>query len=450
MTSPIRILALDDQSAMRNLYRAYLGATYHLDTVATAENALELARKAHYTLYLVDLMLPGMNGIDFVRSLKRFQPDPQVIFISQTEDIDLAVAAFKEQPVDFLRKPIRKNLLLHAVKKNIDAYRFRMGYQDLSRESANDPHCPEPISGRSPVMREFWNSVQEIARSTMNFSVLITGESGTGKEVVARQLHRLSYRAGGPFTAMNCALLTPEMAASELLGIEKGVATGVVSRPGKFRVAEGGTLFLDEVAELPIQVQPVLLRVLQERVVTPVGGRTELPVDVRVIAATNKSIAGLIDLGRFRQDLFFRLSTIELSVPPLRDHREDIPDLLAHLYRRHGGSGDVPIPKDEMPRWLDYEWPGNVRQLENELIKRMITGKPFQPIHKHSSDSIPDSDSALSELLTGKTFQEVRYLLFTSALKRSNGNIRQAARALKISHSSLWEFVKKHNLNLST
>lgn len=436
-----RILIVDDHLSARQLYASFLRDHYDITIAASGEEALQKAADSSYDLYITDLIMPGMDGITFIKKLRKIHPDAGVIVSSQTEEIDMAVAAFRQKPLEFLRKPIRKTLLINAIERNLELNSLRENLSALSTFTGQDPSCPEPVFGVSQRMKEFWGKVKKVATMPMNAAVMITGESGCGKEVVARQIHRWSNRSGKPFIAVNCGLLTRELAASELLGVGRGVATGVEQRQGKFALADGGAIFLDEITELPLTVQPMLLRVLQERTVTPVGVEKELPVDVMVLTATNKNIAECVRNGSFREDLFYRLSTVTLEIPPLRQRPEDIPALLEHLFRRHGGSGSVPIDNEELKTWMDYDWPGNVRQLENALINRVLIGLSFKPEHSAAVGSSSRSD--MIDLNENMSWEDIRAKVFTHAVDRAGGSIREAARMLGIPKSTLWEYMRK-------
>ncbi|MBN1878572.1 sigma-54-dependent Fis family transcriptional regulator [bacterium] len=439
--SDARILVVDDHLAARQLYATYLRDNYEIVITESGDEALKAARKGTFDLYITDLMMPGMDGIALIKKLRLLDPDAGVIVCSQTEEIDLAVAAFRQKPLEFLRKPIRKNLLINAIERNLAVKKLRENISDLALLTSRDHGCPEPVMGDSPVMMDFWERVRKIAKMDLAAAVFITGETGCGKEVVARQLHRWSKRNSAPFVALNCGLLTPELAASELMGVSKGVATGVEPRKGKFSVADKGIIFLDEVLELPHQVQPMLLRLLQERVVTPVGSGQEIPVDVIVLAASNKDPGKSMAGGHFREDLFYRLSTVKLQIPPLRERREDIPALLAHLYHRHGGTGAIPHDTKELNQWITYDWPGNVRQLENALINRMIMGCPIDLMSITHTRS--GTEGHAIELDSGLTWDEIRDRVFNHAMERAGGNIREAARRLNIPKSTLWEYLRR-------
>jgi len=439
------ILAVDDNLASRKLYSSYLRDLFDLTIASSGREALEQAQKKPFDLYITDLMMPGIDGITFIKKLRVIHPSAGVIVISQTEEIDIAIGAFRQKPLEFLRKPIKKNLLINAINRNIEIRELRENVSVLRKETSYDPSCPEPVQGDSQVMNQFWQKVKRVAEMELAPAMLIRGESGTGKEVVARQIHRWSPRRNGPLICVNCGMLTRELAASELMGVVKGVATGVDARKGKFQIAHGGTIFLDEIAEMPSEIQPMLLRVLQERKVTPVGSSEEIPVNVRVIAATNKDLGECVSDGRFREDLFYRLSVVTLEIPALRNRREDIPALLKHLYKRHGGTGDIPVDQSELKEWMSYHWPGNVRQLENALINRIIMGTPIKPAVSEPYGKAADSN--VIDLSMPLPFDEVKRKVFDHALERSNGNIREAARSLKIAKSTLWEYCKKRKVS---
>ncbi|MBN1295460.1 sigma-54-dependent Fis family transcriptional regulator [bacterium] len=439
-----RLLVVDDNLSIRSLYASYLRDHYNLTIASNGQEAFDLAKKHQFDLYITDLIMPGIDGITLIQKIRTIHPDAGVIVVSETEEIDVAIGAFRQRPLEFLRKPIKKNLLISSIERNLDVMQLKENFQHLSRESSADPGCPEPVWGVSPVMQTFWDKARRVAEMDLSPSILVSGESGCGKEVVARQLHRWSPRKSHPFFSINCGLLSRELAASELLGVAKGVATGVEPRKGKFEVADKGTLFLDEIAELPIAVQPMLLRVLQEKVVTPVGAVTEVPVDVRIVAATNKDLGQCVADGTFREDLFYRLNVVHLHIPPLRHRKDDIPGLLYHLYLRHGGRGPQPISDEEMADWMSYSWPGNVRQLENALINRLIMGRPIdpgesaaQPLHRRSG---------ILDLNEPIPWEDIKYTVFKHAIDAANGNVREAARRLGIAKSTLWEYCQKQGL----
>ncbi|HPQ38754.1 MAG TPA: sigma-54 dependent transcriptional regulator [bacterium] len=441
----MKILVVDDNLSMRRLYASYLRDVCELSIASGGREALEYSRKERFDLYITDLIMPGMDGIQFIKKLRTIHPDAGVIVVSQTEEIDLAIGAFRQNPLEFLRKPLKKNLLLNAIQRTVEIRKLRENVKDLRRESTSDPGCPSPVVGESPVMQTFWEKVKRIAEMDLTPAVLVSGESGTGKEVVARQLHRWSRRSAMPFISVNCGLMTGELASSELMGVKKGVATGVEPRKGKFQIANQGTLFLDEIAELPLNIQPMLLRVLQERVVTPVGSTEEIPVDVQVIAATNRDLSQCVSEGRFREDLYYRLNVVQLSIPPLRRHPEDIRPLLEHLYRRHGGRGEMPVKERELALWTRCRWPGNIRQLESALINRMIDDRPMDP--ETIGVEPARTGSGIMDLNDAMPWSEIKRRIIQFNMDSTGGNIREAARRLGMAKSTLWEYCRRNGIN---
>ncbi len=441
-----KILAVDDHASTRHLYSSYLKPFYRIDLAAGGAEALQKIKTEQYDLYVTDLIMPGMDGIQFIRALRKIHPDAPVIVVSQTDEIDLAIGAFREHPLEFLRKPLKKSLFLAAVERCLDRANLQRENRNLRHVTGTDAHCPEPVTGKSStVMTEFWDRVRTTAESPLAVPVLITGESGVGKEVVARQIHRWSRRHAHAFVAVNCGLLTPQLAAGDLMGVEKGVATGVDPRQGKFQAAEGGTLFLDEITELPGDVQTMLLRTLQEKTIMALGSHTETAVDVRVIAATNQDLKERVRDGRFREDLFYRLSVLTLDVPPLRRHPEDIPDLLTHLLKRHGGGEALPLEPDEHREWMAYAWPGNIRQLENALLQRLVTGKPIHLEQSAATSELPPT-GITDYLQAGWEWDRIKTEIFREALRQTNGNLREAARKLGIPKTTMWEYCREKGL----
>jgi len=439
-----KILVVDDHETVRQLYASYLKQDYAVTLAANGETGLQNSQQNRFDLYIVDLLMPGMDGIQFIKKLREIHPAARIIVVSQTEELDLVIGAFREHTLDFLRKPVKKKYLLHVIERNIRESEIKSGLDALSEESGKDANCPEPVIGSGGEVNIFWEEVKRIAISKFSATISITGESGSGKEVVARQIHKWSSRQNKPFIAVNCGLLSHQLAASELFGIEKGVATGVDPRPGKFQIAHGGTLLLDEVGEVPLEVQSFLLRTLQDGIVVPVGGHHEIFVDVRVIAASNRDLTLMVKNGTFREDLYYRLSSITLRVPSLRTHPHDIPDLLKHFYQRHGGSGPLPLSSSEMKEWQAYNWPGNIRQLENALLTRLITEKALDT----SSMSVPEilEHSSLDKLVKNRNWDEIKSDIFKHALESSDGNVRQAAKALGIPKTTFWDYCRRFHL----
>lgn len=438
----IKILAVDDTEAARRLYHMYLAQEFDLDLASSGYEGLRKSSEHAYDVFLVDLMMPGMNGIEFIHKLRDSFPSANVIIISQTDDLDIAIDAFREHPFDFLRKPIEKTILRNAIRRSLEMQELKQALEIAHVESAHSSDCPKPVIGRSTCMKKIWDIIDRLSQSPLCRAVLLTGESGTGKEIVARQIHSRSLLFRGPFVAVNCGLLRAELAGSELFGIEKGTATGVDARKGKIEAANSGTLFLDEITELPTDVQPMLLRALQERVIVPIGSHSEKHVDLRIIAATNRNILESVKAGRFREDLYYRIAAIRIDIPALREHVEDIPDLIEHLYRRHGGRGAPPFDASEYEELKHRHWPGNIRQLENLVIQKMVLGSiDADEISVAASEQ--DIKQALASITRNRNFAQIRDLIFDSVLNSCNGNMSHAAHWLDLSRSTIWEFTKR-------
>jgi DNA-binding NtrC family response regulator len=329
------ILIVDDEQGMRNFLAKTLVPRCHFVMEAgSAEEGAELIRGHHVDLIILDISLPGKSGVAWLKELRELGYSGEVILITAFADLDTAIEALRAGASDFILKPFRVPQILNAIKHCYERSQLARENYVLRRSLPNDQSQRGGLVGHSPAMERLSQSLGRIA--AVSSTVLLQGESGTGKELVARGLHALSARAGGPFVAFNCASMSPELIESELFGHAKGAFTGASeAREGLFYYAQGGTLFLDEVAELPLPLQARLLRALEELKIRRVGSEQLLPVNVRIIAATNRSLAGEVDAGRFRKDLYYRLQVVELTLPPLREHKEDIPELVAHFMAQH-------------------------------------------------------------------------------------------------------------------
>ncbi|MCL7713043.1 sigma-54-dependent transcriptional regulator [Stenotrophomonas mori] len=361
-------LVVDDERDIRELLVLTLGRMgLRTSTAANLGEARELLARDRFDLCLTDMRLPDGNGIDLVAEIVRDHPRTPVAMITAFGSIDLAVEALKAGAFDFVSKPVDidvlRGMVRHALQLNHGA-------------PGADPAAPERASrllGDSPAMGELRTTIAKVARSQA--PIYILGESGVGKELVARTIHDQGARAAGPFIPVNCGAIPGELMESEFFGHRKGSFTGAhADKPGLFQAAQGGTLFLDEVAELPLQMQVKLLRAIQEKSVRPVGSATEVPVDVRILSATHKDLAALVNDGRFRHDLYYRINVIELRVPPLRERRGDLPQLAAAILERLARAQQAP-PPPLSPSALDalagHAFPGNVRELENILERAL-------------------------------------------------------------------------------
>ncbi|MDP3375779.1 MAG: sigma-54 dependent transcriptional regulator [Hydrogenophaga sp.] len=371
------ILIVDDEQGMLNfLVKTLAPRCQFVMSAASAEEGAQGLRTHHVDLVILDISLPGKNGVAWLKELREQGFSGEVILITAFADLDTAIEALRAGASDFILKPFRVPQILNAIKHCFERSRLRRENFVLRRAAA----CPVgrglSLVGSSPVMQQLRGSIGRVA--LVNSTVLLQGESGTGKELVARELHAQSARATGPFVPVNCAAVSPELIESELFGHAKGAFTGATrARDGLFHYAQGGTLFLDEIAELPLPIQATLLRAIEDLKIRPVGSEQLMPVNLRIMAATNRRLADEVSAGRFRKDLYFRLQVVDLSLPPLREHKEDIAELVAHFMAQLApslGVEPLQISAPEMDYLQQYDWPGNVRELRNLIERSLILG----------------------------------------------------------------------------
>ena len=368
-----RILVVDDEESMREVIGIMLRREgYRVDLAADGAQADQQLLNQDYDLIISDIKMPRMGGMDLLAKVKERTPETVMIMVTAFSSTDEAVEAMKQGAYDYITKPFRNEEIRLVVQNALERKILRQENRELKRE-LGQRNSFAGLIGKSKPMQRVYELIEKVAASNVN--VLISGESGTGKELVARAIHYQGKRSGRPFVPVNCGAIPENLLESELFGHEKGSFTGAIQQKrGLFEVADGGTLFLDEIGELPPAMQVKLLRVLQEREIRRVGGTRDLPVDVRLVAATNKNLAKEVAAGRFREDLFYRLNVIPLELPPLRDRRQDIPLLVEHFYGRQTGRGKVTITEGAMRRLLDYTWPGNIRELENVVERCIVLG----------------------------------------------------------------------------
>jgi two-component system, NtrC family, nitrogen regulation response regulator NtrX len=437
------ILIVDDEAGVR----ASLGGVlrdegYQVDAVDSGEACLDQVTRKLYDVLLLDVWLPGLDGLATLERLRERRIEAQVIMISGHGNVESAVRATKLGAFDFLEKPLALEKTVLAVRNALRQRRLEVENTTLRARVSRTP----AIVGESRVMAQLRE--QTAMAAPTNGRVLIAGENGTGKELVAREIHGLSHRRGGPFVEVNCAAIPEELIESELFGHIKGAFTGAVAdRRGKFEMATGGTLFLDEVGDMSLKTQAKVLRALQEQVVEPVGGQTSIRVDVRVIAATNKDLVDEIRSGRFREDLYFRLNVIPIFVPPLRERGEDILRLAQHFvseFAREYGRRPKQFRVDALRILQTYRWPGNVRELRNVIERLMImvvgeeiVGDDLSFLDAAVAPSQPPSAAAdVRPLYTARDAWEREYIL--GALAALDGNISRTADTLGVERSNLY------------
>lgn len=432
------VLVVDDEPTMREILEIRL-SSWGFDVLLAedAESAGRLAEEERPDVVISDVVLPGISGIELLGQLKAGDPERPVILITAHGTIDHAVEAMKRGADDFLTKPIDHDDLrstLDAVAENLaDRARTRSLEDQLQKESG-----AAGLVGRSRAMQDLSGLIRTVA--TSDASVLISGESGTGKELVARAIHAASARRDGPFVAVNCAAVPEQLTESHFFGHEKGAFTGADRRrQGCFELAEGGTLLLDEIAEMPVALQPKLLRVLEEGSVRRVGGGSEIPFSVRVIAATNRDPQRAVEEGSLREDLFYRLSVFPLAIPPLRERPEDVPLLAQHFVRLFNEKHDVSVTgftSEAEARLRDHDWPGNVRELRNAIERAVILARSGWVEDRHLPPAFTRRrvDASVDGLVVPEntTIADAERLLILSTLERVENNKAEAARILGV------------------
>ncbi len=455
-TSPT-LLIVDDELSMRELLeRVFRRAGYRVMVADNGERALEAIRGTVFDVVLSDVRMPRLTGTELLAECRQVSPETMVILMTAHGTVEQAREAFKLGADDFIQKPFDIDEIKLVVQNAIERSELRKEVAILRRE-LNDRGKLENIIGRSQPMQEVFRLIQTIA--TTGSTVLITGESGVGKELVARAIHACSPRAEQSFVSINCGAFTETLLESELFGYMKGSFTGAIAnKKGLFEAAHGGTIFLDEIGEMSLSMQVKLLRVLQERTIRRVGGTEEIPVDSRVVAATNRDLSRMVDEGQFRKDLFFRVNVIPINVPPLRERREDIRELSNHFLEKYGAMRALPLRgiSEEALKYLEnYHFPGNVRELEN-VIERACALEPtdqvrperlpetilkYDPVKVASAFDLPESGLNLENFLS-----EIEKTYILQALRRTRGNQTKAADLLGMSVRSLRHLLDKHKI----
>ena len=436
------ILIVEDEAKMRRLLELNLGDDgFTTLSAEDAETGLKLLRENPVDLVLTDLKLPGMNGLEFLHSVKHQNAALPVVVMTAFGSVETAVEAMKAGASDYVLKPFSLTEMRMVIRKELDVRNLREENRSL-REALGKRYSHPNIVARSPKMQEVLATVERVAPT--NSTVLLGGESGVGKDLIARAIHEKSRRATGPFLKINSTAIPENLLESELFGFEKGAFTGAVaSKPGKFELADKGTLFLDEIGDVPPLTQVKLLRVLQEREFERLGGTRLVKVDVRLIAATNKDLREALEQGTFREDLYYRLNVVPIDIAPLRERKQDIPDLVNLFVSRFTGESGKPvegITPEAMRILVNYHWPGNVRELQN-IVERacaLAKGNVLDPSDIHlDTRSAKASNGLVGFLPDGMTLEQWEDEMVQEALRRANGNKSQAARLLGLSRNAL-------------
>jgi DNA-binding NtrC family response regulator len=445
----LNILIVEDEANQRRLLKKILSKEgYSVDEAGSGEEGIDVFFKGDFDLVLLDRKLPDMEGIEVLKDIKKINPIIPVVIITAFANVANAVEAMKEGAFHYLTKPIDTDELTLIIKNALDNLNLKKENIEL-KESLREKFQYDKIIYNSGIMEDLMSFIYRASKSDAN--VLITGESGTGKELIAGAVHNLSDRNEKLFVTAHIASLAESLLESELFGHEKGAFTGADKRRiGKFEFASGGTIFLDEIGELPNSVQVKLLRVIEEKKITRIGSNEELPVDIRLICATNRDIEKEVEKGNFREDLYYRLNVIRIQVPPLRRRKEDIPLLVSHFIKNQAKKEkkDVKgITDGALKKLLRYDFPGNVRELEN-IIKRAIVFARSDYLAEEDI-SVP-VDKKLK--ITGNLNDEVENLergMITEALKKHDWNQSKAAGELGISERTIRYKIKKYNINKS-
>jgi len=441
--SDVKILIVDDEQIVRDsLTHWFEEDGYQVSSAADAFDVLKDLQPGKYDIMLVDIKMPKMSGLELLEKVKEIDPDCIVIIITAYASVPSAVQALKNGAFDYVTKPIEPDELSHLIKNAIKQKALKKENIAL-RTSIDEMFSFEGLIGESPEMKKVFELIKIVA--PQDTTVMIRGESGTGKELIARAIHMNSPRKYYPIIPVNCGAFTETLLESELFGHEKGAFTGAqYRRKGKIEMANGGTLFLDEVGSVSPKMQVELLRVLESKQFTRVGGSEIVKVDFRLISATNENLEKLVEEGRFREDLYYRLNVFTIYIPPLRERRSDIPILANHFVQKFARQMNKPILKisdEAMEILLNHSWPGNVRELENAIERAMVVGKPPEikpsdlPFHLEKVNSF-ETDS----------LEEVEKNHIQRVLKKYDWNISKAATALNIDRVTLYNKIKKYGL----
>jgi DNA-binding NtrC family response regulator len=454
MANQEKVLIVEDElHALTGLAELVSGWGYRTDTARDGLEALERVQAWQPGIVVTDLKMPRMDGLELLERLNELKQDQAVVVLTAQGSIELAVEAMKMGAYDFLQKPVDATRL-RTILSNATRQRETERELEVTRRKLRDTGVLGPMVGSSKRMQELFALIERVAPS--NVSVLITGESGTGKELVARTLHDLSPRKSKPFVAVNCAAIPETLIESEIFGHEKGAFTGALERrAGCFELAEEGTLLLDEIGEMPVGTQAKLLRVLEERKLRRLGSKVESPVDVRVLAATNKEPETAVADGHLRGDLYYRLNVFNIEMPPLREHKEDIPaiveSLLVDMNRKHSRrvSG---VDAEMLSRLMAYDWPGNVRELRNTIERAVVLSLEDQLEAHHLppgfgtrtvKPSVETNGDAI-QVKVGATVDEAEQLLILKTLESTGNNKTRAAEKLGISLKTLHNKLKEY------
>jgi two-component system response regulator AtoC len=454
-----RVLIIDDEKNMRHMLKVLLGkAGYGVESAADGASALQLMEQSDFDFVLCDIKMPRMDGMKLLENAKEKFPEKTYIMMSAYGTVETALEAMKEGAYDYISKPFKEDEVLLTLKKAEE--RERLKEENIRLKTKLDEierkYSFRNIVARSEAMAHVFDLVSKVAEHKT--TVLITGESGTGKELFARAIHTDGPRASGPLVSINCAGIPENLLESELFGYKKGAFTDAVKdKQGHFEEADGGTIFLDEIGEMPMSLQVKLLRVLQEEEITPLGDVGSKKIDVRVIAATSKTLDKEVEEGRFREDLFYRLNVMTIHLPALRERRGDIPLLVGYfidIFNKKLKKNIEGLSSEAMPILMEYTWPGNVRELENVIERAILlaTGRWISPAelpdNMLQTQKLPPYLGSDEDLSIKKASKWMERNLIEKALKLTGGNRTQAAKILEVSRPMLISKIKEYGLEL--
>jgi len=452
------VLVVDDEEVMRDILGSLLAKEgYRVKLASSGEEGLEVGRREPVDVAIVDVMLPDMSGIELLDALKRADPEMVVVMITAFASVETAITAMKRGAFDYITKPFKNDEVL-VVVSNGAHQRHLVDENRTLKQALSTRQRFDVLVGKAPRMHEVYGLIQQVAPSRS--TVLISGESGTGKELAAKAIHNNSTRSDKPFITVNSGSLPPDLLESNLFGHLKGAFTGAVSpKKGLFEVANGGSIFFDEIGTIPLETQAKLLRVIQEKEFMRLGGVDTIKVDVRIIAATNSELKQLVDQGGFREDLYYRLNVINITLPALRQRKEDIPLLVNHFLVKYGeenGRPNLTIEREALQALVEYEWPGNVRELENVIERAVVLAegntidRRLIPEHVRAAPSfrvppvvVPEEGISFREVIT-----DFEKKLIESSLLTSGGVQKKAAQLLGLKPTTLNEMIKRYNIQL--
>jgi DNA-binding NtrC family response regulator len=444
-----RILIVDDEEDIRNILSDNLQFYgYEVSTASDGGEVLEKVSELSPDLVILDIQLPKMDGMEILSKLRQEYPQILVIMITAYATVQRAVEAMKQGAYDFIEKPFKPELVRMKVEKALEKQNLVKENEYLRSELKGEFG---EIIGKSQKIMNILKTIEKVAPS--DSTILITGESGTGKELVARALHTNSMRSRGPFIVVNCSAIQPTLLESEIFGHEKGAFTGAITRkPGKMELADRGSLFLDEIGDMAYELQAKFLRAIQEKEFERVGGTKPVKVDIRFIAATNRDLRDAVQKGEFREDLFYRLNVVNIHIPPLREHKEDIPILVEHFVRKNSAvlkRPKVKINHEAMEIIISYNWPGNIRELQNCIERSILLADSdiinAEDLHKELIATIPDSSDPSEDIPRSVTsLKELEKTLILKTLEEVGGSKTKAAKLLGISLRGLQYKLKEY------